>query len=191
MKNWHDHKKQRIDAAISRENTKLKSRQSEPQIYHHSDISHLASKIVFEFRCTYVLGGLPSGIDNLVRLIRKQHSNLEPSPSAPQFGASEKQADLHKTLSFGYVWHHLCSILLYFSVLRPKQFPKPHSKLVVVPATKTLTASHQYPRPLMKQVRQKKPKIMRCMWFPIKQTRVGKCKSDNLCKFIFIAILIL
>jgi len=88
VKNWHDHKKQRIDAALSRENTKVKSRQSEPQIYHHSDISHLAS-------------GLPSGIDNLVRLIRKQHSNLEPSPSAPQFGASEKQAALHKTLSFG------------------------------------------------------------------------------------------
>ena len=123
----------------------------------------LPVRLFLSFMFTYVLGGLPSGIDNLVRLIRKQHSNLEPSPSAPQFGASEKQADLHKTLSFGYEWHPLCSLFLYFSVLRPKQFPKPHSKLVVVPATKTLTASHQYPRPLMKQVRQKKPKIMRCM----------------------------
>jgi len=90
VKNWHEHKQQRIEAAISRENTKLKSRESQPEpVYHHSDISHLAS-------------GLPSGIDNLVRLIRKQHSNVEPSPSEPQFGsAREEQADLHKTFSFG------------------------------------------------------------------------------------------
>merc|ERR1712106_187272 len=78
---WHEHRQQQHQIALSREVSKVKSRQSiddealllnEP-IYHQSDISHLAS-------------GLPSGIDNLVRLIRKQHTAngaVEPSPSAP------------------------------------------------------------------------------------------------------------
>ena len=39
-----------IKAAISRENTKLKSRESQPEpIYHQSDISHLASKLKISF----------------------------------------------------------------------------------------------------------------------------------------------
>merc|ERR1711892_200257 len=105
---WHEHRQQQHQIALSREVSKVKSRQSlddealllnEP-IYHQSDISHLAS-------------GLPSGIDNLVRLIRKQHTAngaVEPSPSAPQFAtennATLHQADLHKTFSFGATEQH-------------------------------------------------------------------------------------
>ena len=102
---WHEHKQQQQQIAMSREVTNVKSRQSldegpfDEPIYHQSDISHLAS-------------GLPSGIDNLVRLIRKQHNGsgagagVEPSPSAPQFGATEMQhqAALHQTFSFKLVY---------------------------------------------------------------------------------------
>ena len=51
IRNWHQHK-----VALTRENTRIKQPIRDGEItYDQSDISHLAS-------------GLPSGIDNLVRL---------------------------------------------------------------------------------------------------------------------------
>ena len=51
IRNWHQHK-----VALTRENTRIKQPIRDGEItYEQSDISHLAS-------------GLPSGIDNLVRL---------------------------------------------------------------------------------------------------------------------------
>lgn len=84
IRDWNEHKIQ----SLTRENTKIKPKPI--QHFDQADISHLAT-------------GLPSGIDNLVRLIRKRESgeNVASSPSAPAFSTKEKlsQSNLHQTLS--------------------------------------------------------------------------------------------
>merc|ERR1711990_914299 len=76
IRNWHQHK-----VALTRENTRIKQPIKDGEItYDQSDISHLAS-------------GLPSGIDNLVRLIKeREDKRVAQSPSAPE---------LHQSLSYG------------------------------------------------------------------------------------------
>jgi len=89
IRNWHQHK-----VNLTRENTRVKSqpiRDEETVTYDQADISHLAS-------------GLPSGIDNLVRLIKeREDKRITQSPSAPEFikQSIPSQPILHQTLSYG------------------------------------------------------------------------------------------
>jgi len=87
IRNWHQHK-----VALTRENTRIKQPIRDEEItYDQSDISHLAS-------------GLPSGIDNLVRLIKeREDKRISQSPSAPEFlqQSIPSQPILHQTLSYG------------------------------------------------------------------------------------------
>ena len=91
IRNWHQHK-----VALTRENTRIKQqpiRDQDMVTYDQADISHLAS-------------GLPSGIDNLVRLIKEREDRrITQSPSAPEFtkptNELPSQPILHQTLSYG------------------------------------------------------------------------------------------
>jgi len=90
IRNWHQHK-----VALTRENTRIKQQpirdHDEMVTYDQADISHLAS-------------GLPSGIDNLVRLIKeREDKRITQSPSAPEFiqQSIPSQPILHQTLSYG------------------------------------------------------------------------------------------
>lgn len=85
VRKWNAHKK-----SVTRENTKVVEKEQDSQKYDHSHISHLAS-------------GLPSGINNVVRLIRKRAEvkGAQPSPSAPvvPVASMQNQQLLHQTMS--------------------------------------------------------------------------------------------
>lgn len=93
IRNWHQHK-----VSLTRENTKVVKSKDDDEQYNQADISHLAS-------------GLPSGIDNLVRLIREREDRrAEPSPSAPEF-VKTPQPILHQTLSYGDQSYHQSQVV--------------------------------------------------------------------------------